>query len=61
MNETLPEIPPHNLEAEQSILGAILLDPAALAVASEHVATADFYRQAHQHIFSAMQRLLDRG
>ena len=61
MNETLPEIPPHNLEAEQSILGAILLDPASLAIASEHVATADFYRQAHQHIFSAMQRLLDRG
>ena len=60
MIDTVPEIPPHNIEAEQSVLGAILLDPAALAVASEHVTTADFYRQAHQHIFSAMQRLLDR-
>ncbi|MDF2815474.1 MAG: dnaC [Paenibacillus sp.] len=59
MNEEifLDRIPPQNLEAEQAVLGAILLDGEALVTALERVSDEDFYRTAHQHIFAAMQEL----
>lgn len=53
----LDRIPPQNLEAEQAVLGAILLDGEALITALERVSDEDFYRTAHQHIFAAMQEL----
>ncbi|WP_127582197.1 replicative DNA helicase [Paenibacillus koleovorans] len=53
----LDRIPPQNLEAEQAVLGAILLDGEALITALERVTSDDFYRTAHQHIFAAMQDL----
>ncbi|MDF2668733.1 MAG: dnaC [Paenibacillus sp.] len=53
----LDRIPPQNLEAEQAVLGAILLDSEALVTALERVSDEDFYRTAHQHIFAAMQEL----
>lgn len=46
--------PPHNIEAEQSVLGSILLQPAALISAMEFLQANDFYRRAHQLIFQAM-------
>ncbi|WP_372516686.1 MULTISPECIES: replicative DNA helicase [Paenibacillus] len=47
-------IPPQNLEAEQAVLGAILLDGDALVTAMERINSDDFYRGAHQLIYEAM-------
>lgn len=53
--------PPHNIEAEQAVLGAIFLEPEAMAQASEILLPNDFYRAAHQRIFQVMVQLSDRG
>ncbi|RDW15229.1 replicative DNA helicase [Oceanobacillus arenosus] len=53
--------PPHNLEAEQSVIGAIFLEPSAFSTASEILLPEDFYRAGHQRIFAAMMRLSDLG
>ncbi|CAM4436567.1 MAG: replicative DNA helicase [Paenibacillus macerans] len=50
-------IPPQNLEAEQAVLGAILLQSEALITAMERVRTEDFYDKPHQLIFEAMVQL----
>ncbi|WP_019004963.1 replicative DNA helicase [Cohnella laeviribosi] len=47
-------IPPQNLEAEQAVLGAILLESEALITAMERLKAEDFYSVAHQRIFEAM-------
>lgn len=46
--------PPHSLEAEQSVLGALLLDDSAWPRAAGHVATADFFDWTHREIFDAI-------
>jgi len=57
----LHRVPPQNLEAEQSVLGGILLDNKALNAAQEILSPEDFYSDAHKKIFIAMQELTDRG
>src|SRR5438552_17308673 len=52
---------PHNLEAERSVLGAILLHNAAFNLAAEVIDSADFYRDAHRRIFDKMVTLSERG
>ena len=47
-------VPPQNIEAEQSVLGAMLIDKEAIAKATEILSAEDFYREAHRVIFSAM-------
>ncbi len=59
--DPLDRIPPHNNEAEQSILGAIFLEPETLITASEIIMPVDFYKVAHQKIFETMLVLNDRG
>ena len=54
-------LPPQNMEAEQAVLGAIFLEPSSLTLASEMLIPEDFYRGAHQRIFSAMLKLNDKG
>jgi len=54
-------IPPHNLEAEESLLGAMLLSRDAIAVAVERCVAEDFYKPSHAHIFSAITALYSRG
>jgi len=54
-------IPPHNQEAEQSVIGAIFLEPQGLITAAEILQFEDFYRVAHQKIFQTMIRLSDQG
>jgi len=54
-------VPPHNQEAEQSVIGAIFLEPQALITAAEILQEEDFYRVAHQKIFHTMIRLSDQG
>jgi P4 family phage/plasmid primase-like protien len=49
-----PRLPPQSREAEQSVLGAVLLDPRALAKAVNVVGVDDFYLTAHQKIYRAM-------
>ena len=50
-------IPPQNIEAEQSLLGAVLLDREAAIRCQEMVLPEDFYREAHRRIFSAVVKL----
>ena len=51
---------PHNLEAERSILGAVLLDNHALNAAVERLRTDDFFLPQHRHIFERMVQLAER-
>lgn len=53
--------PPANLEAEQSVLGAVLLRAQALDQVADILKPEDFYRSAHGHIFQAMLDLWNRG
>ncbi|MCF3943986.1 replicative DNA helicase [Oceanobacillus alkalisoli] len=53
--------PPHNIEAEQSVIGAVFLQPESFTSASEILMPEDFYRASHQRIFAAMLQLADRG
>jgi replicative DNA helicase len=52
---------PHNLEAERSVLGAILIDNAALNVAAAVITPASFFRDAHRRIFERMADLSERS
>ena len=61
MNEMIDRVPPHNNDAEQSVIGAIFLEPQALITAAEVLMPEDFYRMAHQKIFDTMILLSDRG
>lgn len=54
-------VPPHNDEAEVATLGAILIDPEALARVIGHVRGQDFYRASHSRVFNAMIELWERG
>jgi replicative DNA helicase len=57
-NATLERPLPHNLDAERSILGAILLDNHALNAAVERLRAEDFFLPQHRHIF---ERMIDLG
>jgi len=54
-------VPPHNLQAEESLLGAMLLSRDAIAAAVETCGTDDFYKPAHGHIFEAICSLYGQG
>ena len=54
------KIPPQNIDAEKSLLGAVLIDEETLADISEHVTTIDFYEKQHAMIFGAMMRLYEK-
>lgn len=54
-------VPPHDLNAEQAILGAFLLNADALADSVGLITGEDFYRPAHQHVFEAAIRLYTKG
>lgn len=58
---TLDKLPPQNIEAEQSVLGAILLDNNALTATLELLSHEDFYREAHRKIFLSMIDLFDKS
>src|SRR5215218_8989884 len=53
--------PPHNLEAEEAVLGAVLASGRLLTEVAALLEEADFYRPAHRTIWRAMLRLVDRG
>lgn len=54
-------VPPHDLSAEESLLGAMLLSRDAIASAVEVCSAEDFYKPAHAHIYEAICRLYAQG
>jgi len=54
-------IAPSNIDAEQAVLGALLIDPAALPQVVSALAAEDFFRPSHQKIYRAVQDLFQRG
>ncbi|MBI2594895.1 MAG: hypothetical protein HYW38_01385 [Candidatus Colwellbacteria bacterium] len=50
-------VPPQDLEAEQSVLGALMIDKDAISSVSDLLVPADFYKKAHAIIFEAFLRL----
>ena len=54
-------VPPQNLEAEESVLGAMLLSPTAVGTVSEILDASDFYRESHARMFLAALGLWAKG
>jgi replicative DNA helicase len=57
----LDRLPPQNIEAEQFVLGAVLLENEAIAVVIENLTAKDFYKEAHKKIFIAMLDLYEKN
>ena len=57
----LKRILPHSIEAEQSVIGSMIMDQEAITVASEIVTREDFYNQAYGVLFETMLELNDQG
>ena len=54
-------VPPHSIEAEQSVLGGLLLDNAAFDKIADIISEGDFYRDEHRRIFRHISKLLERA
>ena len=57
----MKRIPPHSIEAEQAVLGAMLMNKEAVMVASEIISGEDFYQTAYGILFDAMVELFHKG
>src|SRR4051812_49763021 len=55
------KVPPHSIEAEQSLLGALLLDNQAFDRAADLVTGEDFYRDDHRRLWRHIARLMGAG
>jgi len=62
-DKTVPagKIPPQNVDAEMSLLGAVLIDEEVLADVTEHVKPKDFYDKRHAIIYDAIMRLYEKN
>ncbi|MBA2363399.1 MAG: replicative DNA helicase [Chloroflexia bacterium] len=60
MIETLEKLPPHSIEAEQSLLGSLLLDRDAIIKVAPFLRTDDFYRDAHARVYESIVDLYNR-
>lgn len=60
-NNAQAKVPPHSLEAEQSVLGALMLDHRAWDHIADRISTDDFYRNEHRAIFDAIIKLVSRA
>jgi len=54
-------VPPQNLEAAESVLGAMLLSPVAVGTVSEILDASDFYRESHAKMYRAALSLWSKG
>ncbi|MHB1011165.1 MAG: DnaB-like helicase N-terminal domain-containing protein, partial [Propionibacteriaceae bacterium] len=54
-------IPPHNIDAEQSVLGAMMITPSLIPSVAERICRDDFYRDSHRLIFEAIMEIHGRG
>ena len=59
-NVGVPGLPPHDLEAEKSVLGAILLDKDAIVKVVEFLRPRHFYKSAHNFIYEAILNLYEK-
>jgi len=59
--EAAPVAPPQNLEAEESVLGAMMLSPGAIGAVSEILDASDFYRESHAKIYRGALGLYAKG
>ena len=60
-NSDRQKVPPHSIQAEQSLLGGLLLNNRAWDEIADLVSEADFYRRDHRMIFNASRQLIERG
>jgi len=60
-NISLDKLPPQNIEAEQSILGAVMIENDALPKIIEVISREDFYKETHRKIFDAMVELFEKN
>ncbi|MBE7036816.1 MAG: replicative DNA helicase [Ruminococcaceae bacterium] len=60
MENGVPKVMPHNKEAEQSILGAMLIDADCVTLVFENLTNSDFYIEANKLIYESMQELFNR-
>jgi replicative DNA helicase len=60
ISHTAP-VPPQNLEAEESVLGAMMLSPGAIGAVSEILDASDFYRESHAKVYRAALALYAKG
>lgn len=58
---TLGKIPPQNIEAEQSVIGCMLLDKEVIPVIAEILKAEDFYREDHKEIFESIMDLFEKA
>lgn len=56
-----PKVPPQNVDAERSVLGAMLIDPEAIEKCLQHLEPEDFYQKSHQIIYQAVLELNRQG
>ena len=54
-------VPPHDLEAERAVIGAMLVSETAVSAVAEKVEAGDFYSETHRVIYASMMRLYGRG
>lgn len=57
---SIDRLPPQNIEAEQSVLGALMLDKNAIIIIADFLRTDDFYRGIHQTVYEAMLDLFEK-
>lgn len=60
MADLIPKLPPQNVEAEQSVLGSLLLDKDAIIKIADSLKPDDFYRDDHRQIYLAMLKLFEK-
>ena len=56
----IERIPPQNTEAEQSLLGSLLIEPDSMAKVGDKIRAEDFYRDSHRIVFETMIDLFTR-
>ena len=57
---SIEKLPPQNIEAERSVLGALLIDKDAIISVADIIKPEDFYKDTHQIIFEAMLELYEK-
>lgn len=60
-NQEIDRVPPQNLEAEQAVLGSMLIEPSAARKAASLLTPGDFYRELHAQIFDAARAITERS
>ena len=60
-NELLEKLPPQSIEAEQSLLGCLMIDKNAIVKVVDFLIPRDFYREIHQEIYQSCQELFEKG